>query len=80
VYEAQGDTAATQAMTGTYMDHDATHSGSTVTGISGEEIDVSDSGTTLTGVKMLGLAKTPDNAFGAANVLRCFIAEPAHVV
>ena len=80
VYEAQGDTAATQAMVGTYMDHDATHSGSTSTGISGEEIDVSDSGTTLTGVKMLGLAKTPGNAFGAANVLRCFIAEPAHVV
>ena len=80
VYEAQGDTAATQAMVGTYMDHDATHSGSTTTGISGEEIDVSDTGTTLTGVKMLGLAKTPGNAFGAANVLRCFIAEPAHVV
>ena len=78
--EAQGDTAATQAMVGTYMDHDATHSGSTTTGISGEEIDVSDTGTTLTGVKMLGLAKTPGNAFGAANVLRCFIAEPAHVV
>ena len=79
VNEAQGDTAATQAMTGTYMDHDATHSGSTVTGISGEEIDVSDSGTTLTGVKFLGLAKTPGNSFGAHNVLRVFIAEPAHL-
>jgi hypothetical protein len=62
------------------MDHDATQSGSTTTGISGEEIDVSDTGTTLTGVKMLGLAKTPGNAFGVRNVLRCFIAEPAHVV
>ena len=79
VYEAQGDTAATQAMVGTYMDHDETHSGNTTTGISGDEVDVSDSGTTLTGVKFLGLAKTPGNSFGAHNVLRVFIAEPAHL-
>jgi hypothetical protein len=81
VYEAQGDseTAASQAMVGTYMDHLETHSGNTTTGISGDEIDVSDTSTTLSGVKFLGLAKTPGNSFGVHNVLRCFIAESVHV-
>jgi hypothetical protein len=79
VYEAQGDTAATAAMIGTYMDHIETHDGSTTTGISGDEIDTSDTSTTLSGVKYLGLAQTPDNALGVHNVLRCFIAECAHV-
>jgi hypothetical protein len=79
VYEAQGDTAATAAMIGTYMDHIETHDGNTTTGISGDEIDTSDTATTLSGVKYLGLAQTPDNALGVHNVLRCFIAECAHV-
>ena len=79
VYEAQGDTAATQAMVGTYMDHLETQAGTAITGISGDEIDTSDTSTTLSGVKMLGLAKTPGNSFGVNNVLRCFIAESVHV-
>ena len=79
VYEAQGDTAATQAMVGTYMDHIETHSGNTTTGLSGDEIDTSDTATTLSGVKFLGLAKTPGNSFGVHNVLRCFIAEACHI-
>jgi hypothetical protein len=79
VYEAQGDTAATQAMVGTYMDHIETHSGNTTTGISGDEIDTSDTQSGITGVKFLGIAKTPGNSLGVHNVLRCFIAESAHI-
>ena len=79
VYEAQGDTAATQAMVGTYMDHIETHSGNTSTGLSGDEIDTSDTAATLSGVKFLGLAETPGNSLGVHNVLRCFIAEAVHI-
>ena len=79
VYEAHGDTAATQTMVGTYMDHIETHSGNTSTGLSGDEIDTSDTAATLSGVKFLGLAETPGNSLGVHNVLRCFIAEAVHI-
>ena len=63
VYEAQGDTgtALTQAMVGTYMDHEEDASGNTTTGISGDEVDAGTRSTTLTGVKFLGIAKKPGN-------------------
>ena len=66
VYEVQTDTdtAFTQAMVGTYMDSEKDHAGDTTTGISGDELDANTSSTTLTGVKVLGLAQTPDNALG----------------
>ena len=81
VYEAQGDsaTATTQAIIGTYCDHVKTHSGNSTTGISGDEIDVSDTSTTLSGVKILGLVQSPSNSHAAHADLRCFIAECAHV-
>ena len=81
VYEAQGDsaTATTQAIIGTYCDHVKTHGGNSTTGISGDEIDVSDTATTLSGVKILGLVQSPSNSHAAHADLRCFIAECAHV-
>ena len=79
VYEAQGDTAATQAMVGTYMDHDETHSGNTTTGISGQEIDVSDSGSTLTGAKLLGFSQEPDNSIGTHAVCKVYLADAVHI-
>jgi len=81
VYEAQGDsdTATTQAIIGTYCDHVKTHSGNSTTGISGDEIDVSDTATTLSGVKLLGHVQSPSNAIGTNADLTCFIAECAHV-
>ena len=81
VYEVQTDTgtAITQAMVGTYMDSEKDHAGNTTTGISGDEIDAGTSSTTLTGVKVLGLAQTPDNALGTNAVVRCFIADAVHL-
>ena len=82
VYEAQSDSAeaSTQAHVGTFADHIKTHSGNTTTGISGDEIDLPNSpSATLTGVKVLGLAQTPDNAIGTNAVLRCFIADAVHI-
>ena len=81
VYEVQTDTgtAFTQAMVGTYMDSEKDHAGNTTTGISGDEIDAGTSSTTLTGVKVLGLAQTPDNALGTNAVVRCFIADAVHL-
>ena len=81
VYEAQGDsaTAPTQAMVGLYMDSVKTHGGNTTTGISGDEIDAGTSSTTLTGVKVLGLAQTPGNALGTNAVVKCFIADAVHL-
>ena len=34
---------------------------------------------TLTGVKVLGLAQTPDNALGTNSVVRCYIADAVHI-
>jgi len=48
-------------------------------GISGDEIDVSDTATTLSGVKILGLVQKPGNSHAAHADLRCFIAEAAHI-
>ena len=82
VYEAQTDSAeaSTQAHVGTFADHIKTHSGNTTTGISGDEIDLpSSASATLTGVKILGHAQTPDNAIGTNAVLRCFIADAVHI-
>ena len=81
VYEVQTDTdtAFTQAMVGTYMDSEKDHAGDTTTGISGDELDANTSSTTLTGVKVLGLAQTPDNALGTNAVVRCFIADAVHI-
>jgi hypothetical protein len=82
VYEAQSDSAeaSTQAHVGTFADHIKTHGGDTTTGISGDEIDLpSSASATLTGVKILGHAKTPDNAIGTNAVLRCFIADAVHI-
>ena len=82
VYEAQSDSAeaSTQAHVGTFADHIKTHSGDTTTGISGDEIDLpSSASATLTGVKILGHAQTPDNAIGTNAVLRCFIADAVHI-
>ena len=82
VYEAQADSdeASTQAHVGTFADHIKTHSGNTTTGISGDEIDLpSSASATLTGVKILGHAQTPDNAIGTNAVLRCYIADAVHI-
>jgi|TARA_B100000035_G_C20809331_1_gene469164 hypothetical protein len=82
VYEAQTDSdeASTQAHVGTFADHIKTHSGNTTTGISGDEIDLPSSpSATLTGVKVLGLAQTPDNALGTNSVVRCYIADAVHI-
>jgi len=82
VYEAQSDSdeASTQAHVGTFADHIKTHSGDTTTGISGDEINLpSSASATLTGVKVLGHAQTPDNAIGTNAVLRCFIADAVHI-
>ena len=82
VYEAQTDTdeAMTQAHVGTFADHIKTHGGDTKTGISGDEINLPSSpSATLTGVKVLGLAQTPDNALGAHAVVRCYIADAVHI-
>ena len=82
VYEAQSDSdeASTQAHVGTFADHIKTHSGNTTTGISGDEIDLPNSpSATLTGVKVLGLAQTPDNALGTNSVVRCYIADAVHI-
>ncbi len=82
VYEAQSDSdeASTQAHVGTFADHIKTHSGNTTTGISGDEIDLpSSASVTLTGVKILGHAQTPDNAIGTNAVLRCYIADAVHI-
>ena len=81
VYEVQTDTgtAITQAMVGTYMDSEKDHAGNTTTGISGDEIDAGTSSTTLTGVKVLGLAQTPGNALGTNAVVKCFIADAVHL-
>ena len=82
VYEAQTDSAeaSTQAHVGTFADHIKTHSGNTTTGISGDEIDLPNSpSATLTGVKVLGLAQTPDNALGTNSVVRCYIADAVHI-
>jgi hypothetical protein len=82
VYEAQSDSdeASTQAHVGTFADHIKTHSGNTTTGISGDEIDLpSSASATLTGVKILGHAQTPDNAIGTNAVLRCYIADAVHI-
>ena len=81
VYEAQGDsdTALTQAMVGTYMDHEQDHAGNTTTGISGDEVDAGTSSTTLTGVKFLGIAKKPGNSLGTNTIIRCFIADAVHL-
>ena len=82
VYEAQSDSdeASTQAHVGTFADHIKTHGGDTTTGISGDEIDLpSSASATLTGVKILGHAQTPDNAIGTNAVLRCFIADAVHI-
>tara|TARA_X000001388_G_C2163519_1_gene97063 strand:+ start:73 stop:627 length:555 start_codon:yes stop_codon:yes gene_type:complete len=80
VYEVQSDTgtATTQAMVGTFMDHEEDAAGNTTTGLSGDEVDASTSGTSLLTVKMLGIAKTPGNALGTNSVIRCYISEPAH--
>ena len=82
VYEAQSDSdeASTQAHVGTFADHIKTHSGNTTTGISGDEIDLPNTpSTSSAGVKVLGLAQTPDNALGTNSVVRCYIAEAAHI-
>ena len=81
VYEAQGDTgtALTQAMVGTYMDHEEDASGNTTTAISGDEVDAGTSSTTLTGVKFLGIAKKPGNSLGTNTIIRCFIADAVHL-
>ena len=82
VYEAQSDSAvaSTQAHVGTFADHIKTYSGNTTTGISGDEIDLPNSpSATLTGVKVLGLAQTPDNALGTNSVVRCYIADAVHI-
>ena len=82
VYEAQSDSdeASTQAHVGTFADHIKTHSGNTTTGISGDEIDLPNSPSdSSAAVKVLGLAQTPDNALGESSVVRCYIAEAAHI-
>jgi hypothetical protein len=81
VYEVQGDsaTALTQAMVGTFFDHHLEHAGNTTTGISGQEIDVSDSGATLTGAKLLGFSQEPDNSIGTHAVCKVYLADAAHI-
>lgn len=64
LYEVQTDTGTTSsiASVGVAYDMEADHSGSTLTGQSGQEIDISDTGT---GQWMVyGLAAKADNAWG----------------
>lgn len=64
LYEVQTDTGTTStiASVGVAYDMEADHAGSTLTGQSGQEIDISDTGT---GQWMIyGLVDRPDNAWG----------------
>jgi len=65
----QGDsaTAAAQTDVGKVADTIATHSGSTTTGISGLELDVSDLETTDGQLKALGFTGDPNNNEFAVN-------------
>ncbi len=64
LYEVQTDTGttSTQASVGVAYDMEADHAGSTLTGQSGQEIDLGDTGTGQWMV--VGLADKPDNAWG----------------
>ena len=64
IYEVQTDTGttSTQASVGVAYDMEADHAGSATTGRSGQEIDISDTGTGQWMV--MGLVERPDNAWG----------------
>ena len=64
IYEVQTDTGttSTQASVGVVYDIEIDHAGSTTTGRSGQEIDISD--TTNPHWRVVGLVDKPDNAWG----------------
>lgn len=72
LFEVQTDTgtASTIANVGVSYDIEKDHSGSTVTGRSGMELDLGDTGTGQ--FTVFGIAERPDNAFGTNSKLIVF--------
>jgi hypothetical protein len=63
-YAVQAEDSSTIANIGVAYDIGTDQAGSTVTGISGMELDLGDTGTGQ--FMVIGLINTPDNAFGSA--------------
>lgn len=78
IFIAQDDgvgTAYAKTHDGTNCDIILTHAGSTVTGISGMEIDISDTQTTTAQVRLIRPHPSPGNAYGANCIIECVIVE-----
>jgi hypothetical protein len=72
LYEIQGDSATTIAATdvGSNFDFIATHTGSTLTGLSGMELDSSAKATTSTyQLRLMGASKNPSNDITTVNAV-----------
>ena len=78
IFEVQEDSvgnAVTAAEIGCNADMIQTHSGSTVTGQSGMELDSSSAATTAAQLRIVGVARKEDNEIGANAVLEVMINE-----